>query len=207
MINTKEKPKKTGRPKKFVRDDALAAAVNVFWRKGYDGSSMKDLTGAMGINGPSLYAEFGDKLGLYHAAIDKYANNDGCAPLVAFEGEPVIEKAVGAFMEAAIDYATQHESGAKGCFLVSCVSTSSGEVEGIEELLGQAIKDTDKRLAKRFDLEKAQGNLPKNFPSLERARLLFDLRQGHVFRARAGLDQKSMKADIHYRVKMALRTD
>ena len=207
MNNTKEKTKKTGRPKKFIREDALAQAVNVFWLKGYDGASMKDLTGAMGINGPSLYAEFGDKLGLYHAAIDKYANNDGCAPLVAFENEPDIEKAVAAFMNAAIDYATQHESGAKGCFLVSCVSTNSGSVDGVEEMLGQAIQETDKRLAKRFEVEIDKGNLPADFPSLERARLLFDLRQGHVFRARAGLSQADMKADIQGRVKMALRTD
>ena len=207
MNNTKEKAKKTGRPKKFVREDALAEAVNVFWRKGYDGASMKDLTGAMGINGPSLYAEFGDKLGLYHAAIDKYANDDGCAPLVAFENEPDIEKAVAAFMNAAIDYATQHASGAKGCFLVSCVSTNSGSVDGVEEMLGQAIHETDKRLAKRFEVEIDKGTLPADFPSLERARLLFDLRQGHVFRARAGLSQAEMKADIQSRVKMALRTD
>jgi len=204
MNNTKIISKKTGRPKNFEREDILEAAVNVFWRKGYDGASMKDLTGAMGINGPSLYAEFGDKLGLYHAAIDKYANNDGCAPLVAFEAELDIYEAVEAFMKAAIDYATDHQSGAKGCFLVSCVSTSSGAVEGIDTLLAQAIKDTDIRLAKRFDFEKKQGVLDENFPSLERARLMFDLRQGHVFRARAGLDSDAMKADIDYRVEIVL---
>ena len=207
MNDTKEKTKKTGRPKKFVREDALAEAVNIFWLKGYDGASMKDLTGAMGINGPSLYAEFGDKLGLFHAAIDKYANNDGCAPLVAFESEPDIKKAVAAFMNAAIDYATQHESGAKGCFLVSCVSTSSGSLDGVEEMLGHAIEQTDQRLAQRFEMEINKGNLPEGFPALERARLLFDLRQGHVFRARAGLSQTDMKADIQSRVKMALRVD
>ena len=84
--------KKVGRPKKFEREDALMAAVNVFWAKGYDGASMKDLTTAMGINGPSLYAEFGDKHRLYLQAIDKYSNNDACAPLVALEQEDDIEE-------------------------------------------------------------------------------------------------------------------
>ena len=201
MIGTK----KIGRPKKFERGDALAAALNVFWGKGYNGASMKDLTSAMNINGPSLYAEFGDKQNLYKLTIDEYAENDACAPLVAFEGEADIHKAVRAFMDAAIDYATQQESGVKGCFLSSCVATTAGEIEGIEAKLQMAIVQTDKRLARRFDAEVKKGILPVNFPSLERARLMFDLRQGHVFRARAGCAAEEMKADLHYRAEIILK--
>lgn len=196
--------KKVGRPRSFDREDALMAAVQVFWAKGYEGASIKDLTEAMGINAPSLYSTFGDKLNLYKQSIERYLANDACAPLVAFEGEPDICKAVRAFMEAVIDYATQHESGARGCFLSSCVSTSAGEVEGVDELLRKAIEDTDARLAKRFELEKANGRLPDDFPSLERARLLFDLRQGYIFRARAGLKGDAMKIDLDHRVCMVL---
>lgn len=200
MDNTK----KVGRPKQFDRDAALMSAVNVFWLKGYDGASMTDLTEAMGINPPSLYAEFGDKLNLYRLAIDRYASDDACTPLVAFESEPNIEKAVRAFMNEVLVYATRHDSGAKGCFLSSSVATSAGEVEGVQELLKKSIEATDRRLTKRFDAAKADGSLPKNFPSLERARLMFDLRQGLVFRARACCSVKSMKSDIDKRVKMIL---
>lgn len=197
--------KKVGRPKKFKREEALAAALNVFWAKGYNGASMKDLTSAMKINGPSLYAEFGDKQSLYKLTIDEYAENDACAPLVAFEGEANIYKAVRAFMAAAIDYATQQNSGVKGCFLSSCVATTAGEVEGIEAKLQKAISETDKRIASRFDSEISGGVLPAAFPSLERARLMFDLRQGHVFRARAGCDPAEMKQDLDYRVEIVMR--
>ena len=196
--------KKVGRPKKFDRDTALMRAVNVFWLKGYDGASMTDLTEAMGVNPPSLYAEFGDKLNLYRLAIDRYASNDACTPLVAFESEADIEKAVRAFMNEVVNYATKHDSGAKGCFLSSSVATSAGEVEGVQALLKKAIESTDRRLAKRFDAAKENGTLAKNFPSLERARLMFDLRQGLVFRARAGCSVKSMKSDIDIRVRMIL---
>ena len=196
--------KKVGRPKKFERGEALAAALKVFWAKGYNGASMKDLTSAMKINGPSLYAEFGDKQNLYKLTIDEYAENDACAPLVAFESEADIYKAVKAFMVAAIDYATQQDSGVKGCFLSSCVATTAGEVEGIEAKLQKAIIETDKRLASRFDLEINKGNLPKDFPSLERARLMFDLRQGHVFRARSGCKPEDMLEDVNYRAKLVL---
>ncbi|MEP3423028.1 MAG: TetR/AcrR family transcriptional regulator [Erythrobacter sp.] len=200
MIDTK----KVGRPREFDRDDALLAAVNVFWAKGYDGASMKDLTQAMGINGPSLYSAFGDKHNLYLQTIDRYSQNDACAPLVAFESEPDIHLAVRAFMIAAIDYATRHESGVRGCFLSSCVATTAGELEGVESILAQAIEETDERLATRFELEKESGTLPDDFPSLERARLMFDLRQGFVFRARAGLDAKVMKSELDQRVQTVL---
>lgn len=196
--------KKIGRPKKFDDDKALLAAIEVFWAKGYDGASMKDLTGAMGINAPSLYAAFGDKHSLYLQAIDRYMSDDACAPLVAFDSELDIGKAVRAFMNAALSYATEHESGALGCFLSTCVSTSAGEVVGAQERLQKAIKETDLRLAKRFDQEKEKGLLPENFPSLARARLMFDLRQGFVLRARAGLSRSSMAGDLDDRVRMVL---
>lgn len=196
--------KKVGRPKKFNRDEVLMAAVNIFWAKGYDGASMKDLTQGMGINGPSLYAEFGDKHALYLQAIDKYSNNDACAPLVALEQEEDIEKAVSAFFLAAIDYSTKHQGGAKGCFLASCVSTSAGEVEGAQELLKEAIEATDIRISARFEREILTGNLPQNFPSKKRARLLFDLRQGLVFRARAGMLSEALVEDIKDKVRMIL---
>lgn len=196
--------KQVGRPRSFERDEALMAAVYVFWSKGYEGASIKDLTNAMGIKPPSLYATFGDKLNLYKQAIERYVTNDSCAPLVAFENEPNIYEAVRAFIEAVIDYATHHESGARGCFLSSCVATSAGEVEGVDEFLRQAIQETDARIAQRFDLEKANGTLPKNFPSLERARLLLDLRQGYVFRARAGITDDTMTVGLDHRVQMIL---
>ena len=153
MNNTK----KVGRPKKFDREEALLKAMGVFWKQGYEGASMKVLTDSMGINSPSLYAEFGDKHRLYLEAIDRYANSDACAPLVALEGEPDIRKAVRAFFEAAIDYSTHHDSGALGCFLASCVSTSAGHVDGTQELLRDAIEATDARITARCEIEKARG--------------------------------------------------
>ncbi|MEP4768733.1 MAG: TetR/AcrR family transcriptional regulator [Roseibium sp.] len=200
MIDTK----KIGRPKMFDRDQVLASALTIFWKKGYHGTSMADLTSAMGISGPSLYAEFGDKLGLYQSAIDSYVENDACAPLVAFEQEPDIRRAVRAFMNAAIDYATEQESGVRGCFLASCVVANAGDVEGIEDRLKQAVEATDLRLSERFTSEIDKGVLPKDFPALTRARLMFDLRQGHVFRARSGCDPKTMKEDLDFRVDIVL---
>jgi len=62
--------------------------------------------------------------------------------------------------------------------------------------LNEAIKKTDKQITARFDKEVEFGNLPKDFPSLERARLMFDIRQGFVFRKRASFSAKSMVVDL-----------
>lgn len=200
MISTK----KIGRPKKFDRNVVLSAALNVFWEKGYQGASMADLTSAMKINGPSLYAEFGDKLGLYQSAIDNYMENGVCTPLDAFDDEPDIRIAVGAFMHAVIDHATQQSNGQRGCFLASSVVADAGHVIGIEERLQRAIKDADQQLANRFLRAMDAGDLPSDFPTVARARLMFDLRQGYVFRARSGCDPETLRQDIAFHVDIVL---
>ncbi|WP_207220767.1 TetR/AcrR family transcriptional regulator [Vibrio vulnificus] len=197
---------KKGRPRTFDEDEALLIAMKTFWAKGYDGTSMKDLSNAMGISGPSIYSAFGDKRELYLKCIDRYSDVDACAPVVAFESQTDIEKAVFEFLEAVIDYSATNDcaQGVSGCFLASCVSTNVGEVEGVADRMTSAIMGTDTRLAARFDKEIAKGNLPNNFPSLARAQLMFDMRQGYVFRGRAGWTAEELKNDLHERVKMIL---
>ena len=62
-----------GRPRGFSLEAALDCAIPIFWEKGYDGASFRDLTSAMGISAPSLVAAFGDKRGLFDAAVARYA--------------------------------------------------------------------------------------------------------------------------------------
>ena len=195
---------KRGRPRKFNKDEALEKATNIFWKKGYEGASLNDLTDAMGINGPSLYSAFGSKRELFIKSINAYTSNSACIPLVAFENETDIRDAVKAFMISVISYSIDNPSGASGCFLSSCVATSAGEVEGAQALLKEAILEADKRLAERFDFEKKQGTLPPDFPSMARARLMFDLRQGYVLRARSGLSHTEISQDLDQRVSMIL---
>jgi TetR/AcrR family transcriptional repressor of nem operon len=85
-----------GRPKAFDRDTALAAAIELFWAKGFAGASAEDLTAAMGIGRQSLYDTFGDKRRLYLEALTRYntdnvaghlaALRDAASPLQAIEG-------------------------------------------------------------------------------------------------------------------------
>jgi AcrR family transcriptional regulator len=71
-MKAKSPSKPAGRPRSFDTGNALDRAVDVFWRKGYEGASLSDLTRAMGINRPSLYAAFGDKEQLFRKVLDRY---------------------------------------------------------------------------------------------------------------------------------------
>src|SRR6202020_977184 len=71
-MNIEAAPAVRGRPREFCVDEALTAALRVFWRHGFEGASMNDLTEAMGITRPSLYAAFGNKEALFHKALDLY---------------------------------------------------------------------------------------------------------------------------------------
>lgn len=85
---------KTGRPRGFDRDAALEQAMLLFWERGYDTVSIRDLTDAMGISPPSLYAAFNDKQTLFEEAVDTYAHRYGSYIQEAIETEPTAYRAV-----------------------------------------------------------------------------------------------------------------
>src|SRR5262245_28573236 len=76
-----------GRPREFDAEEALERALYVFWRKGYEGASLSDLTEAMGINRPSLYAAFGNKEELFRKALDRYADGPAAFNRQALESK------------------------------------------------------------------------------------------------------------------------
>src|ERR1700722_19313385 len=77
-----------GRPRSFDLDEALDRALQVFWRKGYEGTSLSDLTKAVGVNRPSLYAAFGDKKALFRKVLDRYLNGPAAYTLEALKEPP-----------------------------------------------------------------------------------------------------------------------
>ena len=91
-----------GRPREFDFDQALDLALQVFWRKGYEGASMADLTEAMGITKPSLYAAFGNKEELFRKALDRYVDGPGGYVRIALE-KPTARAVVEHILHASAD--------------------------------------------------------------------------------------------------------
>src|SRR5262245_29688993 len=114
-----------GRPRTFDTEKALDRALKVFWRKGYEGTSLPDLTKAMGINRPSLYAAFGNKEALFRRAIERYIEGPASRVREAL-GETTARRVVEQLWRGTIDLVTDPRN-PRGCFLVQSALACGGE--------------------------------------------------------------------------------
>ena len=195
--------KKPGRPREFDPDEVALKAVDVFWEKGFDGASLDDLTEALGISRPSLYAAFGDKRGLFLAAIDAYGRHVSDKAFQAFAVEPDIRRAVRRFFEVALDNATQ-QNRPKGCLVGQAAVSSVTLVDEVGDALRAMSLRARGHLAGRFDRERLAGDLPEGFESEERAALMIELMQGQAHRARIGDSREEIASGLPLRVATVL---
>ena len=109
-------PTTMGRPREFDVEAALTKIMDVFWAKGFEGTTLNDLVTATGLRKGSLYAAFGDKRAMYLKALAIYDRTaiDGTVQLLAGAGTP--EKRIGKFLQSAID-AVAVQKDRRGCFL------------------------------------------------------------------------------------------
>lgn len=117
-------PSARGRPRSFDRAQALDAAMRVFWAKGYGGTSMADLTAAMGIASPSLYAAFGSKEALYQEAVDHYDALFGKAYWGTLAGAGTAREQIEAVLRLAVAAFTSNDN-PSGCLIMMGCSQSS----------------------------------------------------------------------------------
>src|SRR4051812_17607670 len=151
-------PRPRGRPRGFDRDAALDRALPVFWRQGYEGASIADLTQAMGITTPSLYGAFGSKERLYREALDRYrADPQRAAPWAM--AAPTAREAVRLILEgSARDFTDPAHP--PGCMISTAVLTCAPENRPAAAALTSMRGNTVARLRGRFARAVAEGELP-----------------------------------------------
>lgn len=115
-----------GRPWSFDRDRAIEIAMRLFWRHGYEGVSVGDLTKAIGVAPPSLYAAFGSKAGLYREAVARYEVTVGCIDMAPVESARSLAEAVRLLLEGAVRAVTDPDR-EKGCLISSGMITCHPE--------------------------------------------------------------------------------
>jgi AcrR family transcriptional regulator len=126
-------PRKTGRPLSFDRDAALHQAMLLFWRHGYEATSLADLTAAMGVTPPSIYAAFGDKKGLFRAAVQRYLSGPVTTQAIIAEAPTARDAALSLLRAAAMG--DTRDDAPPGCLLATgAISCSDGATDLQAEL-------------------------------------------------------------------------
>lgn len=136
MNNLEAPPKQRGRPREFDRDKALESAMRLFWSRGYEATSISDLTRAMHITPPALYGAYGDKKRLFLEAVERYEQTAGCFAQKALTEEPTAELAMRRLLLDAAKSFTDPKN-PKGCLIVlgatNCTMASTDILEAVAE--------------------------------------------------------------------------
>ncbi|HEY0812523.1 MAG TPA: TetR/AcrR family transcriptional regulator [Pseudonocardia sp.] len=176
---------KTGRPRSFDRDEALEGAIAVFWKHGYDTTSIALLTGALGIGGPSLYAAFGDKRALFFEALDRYLRTYGAFTKRALAEEPVARDAVERLLrEAATAYTRPDHP--RGCLLITAATNCSPQSADIAARLRELRAMGARALEDKIAAATRTGELPAHTDAHAIATFYGAVLQGMSAQARDG---------------------
>ena len=173
-----------GRPREFCVDGALAAALRVFWRKGYEGASLTDLTAEMGITRPSLYAAFGNKESLFRKALDLYEREKLDYVHTALEA-PTARGVAERLLHGAL--AMQTSPGElRGCLGVIASVSCGDAAQTIRDEVIRRRASSDAALLQRLERAKAEGDLPPHVDVYGLSRFLYALLNGMAVQASSG---------------------
>jgi AcrR family transcriptional regulator len=180
-----------GRPREFDVDMALAAALRVFWSKGYEGASLTDLTEAMGITRPSLYAAFGNKEALFRQTLDLYEREKLAYVGPALDA-PTAKGVAQRLLQGAIDTCAG-ESEPRGCLRVIASSACGSESECIRAEVLERSRKVRAMLVDRMARAVAEGDF--NGPTDPEAitTYLTAVLQGMAVQAGAGASREDVQ--------------
>jgi AcrR family transcriptional regulator len=189
-----------GRPRGFAENEALDAAMTVFWEKGYEGSTLADLTEAMRINRSSMYATFGDKEALFRLAIARYAEGPAAYVREALE-QPTVRSVVEALLRGALGLLTD-PSNPRGCLSVQGALACGSDAEPMKQALIEWRKQGEADIQKRLQRARKEGDLAKDVDPGDLARYISTVLTGLAVQAANG----STRAEMTRLVEMALRS-
>jgi AcrR family transcriptional regulator len=171
-----EEPAKIGRPRAFDVDLALDRALHVFWRKGYEGTSLSDLTKAMRINRPSLYAAFGNKEALFRKTLDRYSKGPTAFSADALRA-PTARGVVERLLRGTVDLLTDRRT-PRGCLMVQSALACGDAADSIRQELASRREAGEAALRRRFQRAKREGDLPSNADPADLARYVTTVMHG-----------------------------
>jgi len=189
-----------GRPRKAEPEVALAAAMNAFWTKGYEATSMSDLTEATGLHKASLYQTFGDKHQLFVSALKLYFNKTAKAQKDSRNGEENPIKAIKASVDSTIDQCAE----GKGCLAVNSLIEIAPFDAEIDRILKQFRQRLDKHLASLVDEAKKKKLVAKSIDTKEAVRLISVFLHGLSANMASGMSANKARGLLHDQLDLVL---
>jgi AcrR family transcriptional regulator len=181
----------SGRVRQFDADVVLDRALEVFWARGYEGATLPELTKAMGINRPSLYAAFGNKEQLFRKALDRYQTGPMSFLTEALK-KPTARTAAEAILSGFIRMQRNRDK-ARGCLIVSGALASGEEAEPVRRELAQLRQSVVAVFRKRFERAVKDGDLPKGTNCATLARYVATVLGGLAVQAASGTTEKELR--------------
>ena len=181
-----------GRPLSFDKDAALEQAMLAFWRTGYETTSIVDLTNAMGVTAPSLYAAFGDKKRLFLSAVRRYAG-DPDATARAIAAAPTALDAARAVLRGSVEKFTG-EATPPGCLLASATASGSSASADVQRAVADVRGVVATALRARIERDVAERRLPRDTDAAALAGLVVSVVGGLSMLARDGAPRATLLA-------------
>jgi AcrR family transcriptional regulator len=175
-----------GRPREFDLDAALEGAMLVFWRKGYEGASMSDLTASLGVTKPSLYAAFGNKEQLFRAVLDRYDKRTAYFLSGSIRAATAWEVAVGLLRGAAEFHA--NPANPPGCLMVQGALVGSGAAGSPHRETRDRRNRLREAIQERLERALRENDLPQGADPAALARYLVTVMRGMAVEAASGAD-------------------
>jgi AcrR family transcriptional regulator len=192
MSETKAKPR--GRPRAFDPGKALHEAREVFWDAGYAASSLDELSAAMHMNRPSVYAAFGDKEALYLQALQGYRDEGAAAIRVALDpGKPLAE-GLRALYAGALDLYFSNAPAPRGCFLIGTAAVEAVRNEKVRATYRGSLALFDRLIEARFRLAKQTGEIDAGSDPVVLAKLADSILFSLAVRSRSGESRAECEA-------------
>jgi AcrR family transcriptional regulator len=179
-----------GRPRNFDKAKALDTALKLFWKHGYEGTSMAMLTEAIGVNVASLYAAFGAKESLFLQCVERYSELNGDLYHESFKKKAAREVAR-SILEGEVQLVTRRGT-PDGCLMVQGALATSPQVEKIRQRMAQMRAMAEKWMADRFRQAVAEGDLQSDTDPAALACYLMTLNSGLAVQAKSGVDKKRL---------------
>jgi AcrR family transcriptional regulator len=181
----------SGRTRQFDVDEALDRALEVFWARGYEGATLPELTRAMGINRPSLYAAFGNKEQLFRKALDRYQTGPQSFLTEALR-QPTARAVVEAIFSGFVRMQRDRDK-PRGCLIVSGALASGKEAETVRRELAQLRQAAVTALRERFERAVQDGDLPAGTDCATLARYAATVLNGLAVQAASGATEKELR--------------